>query len=119
MTNQNLINAKKKAVSESQKKLSFPGYPVYAAEQDIYVQNIEEADIDPEDIHKSKHVNSIPVTGSDPLYMEPVSGSDLDIPGAELDDDAESIGNEDEENNYYSLGGDNHTDLDESLTDKK
>ena len=34
--------------------------------------------------------------------------SDLDIPGSELDDDKENIGEEDEENNYYSLGGDRH-----------
>lgn len=31
---------------------------------------------------------------------------DLDIPGTELDDENENIGTEDEENNYYSLGGD-------------
>lgn len=34
--------------------------------------------------------------------------TDLDVPGSELDDDSESIGEEDEENNYYSLGGDRH-----------
>jgi len=34
--------------------------------------------------------------------------TDLDIPGSELDDEQESIGEEDEENNYYSLGGDRH-----------
>ena len=28
--------------------------------------------------------------------------------GSELDDDNEVIGEEDEENNYYSLGGDRH-----------
>lgn len=39
--------------------------------------------------------------------------ADLDIPGTELDDADEMIGREDEENNYYSLGGDNHNDLDE------
>jgi hypothetical protein len=38
---------------------------------------------------------------------------DLDIPGAELDDLNEQIGSEDEENNYYSLGGDNHENLEE------
>ncbi len=32
--------------------------------------------------------------------------TDLDVPGSELDDDNENIGEEDEENNYYSLGGD-------------
>ena len=31
-----------------------------------------------------------------------VSGEDLDIPGAEDDDEQESIGEEDEENNAYS-----------------
>ncbi|WP_322550058.1 hypothetical protein [Flavobacterium psychraquaticum] len=40
-------------------------------------------------------------------------GSDLDVPGSELDDQQESVGSEDEENNYYSLGGDNHNDLEE------
>jgi hypothetical protein len=35
-----------------------------------------------------------------------VSGSDLDISGADLDDPLEEIGEEDEENNFYSLGGD-------------
>lgn len=34
--------------------------------------------------------------------------ADLDIPGSELDDDNERIGEEDEENNYYSLGSDRH-----------
>lgn len=41
------------------------------------------------------------------------SAQDLDIPGSELDDDKEEIGSEDEENNSYSLGGDNHEDLEE------
>jgi hypothetical protein len=40
-------------------------------------------------------------------------GEDLDVPGAELDDADEVIGEEDEENNYYSLGGDDHDDLEE------
>jgi hypothetical protein len=35
-----------------------------------------------------------------------VSGSDLDISGADADDPMESIGEEDEENNHYSLGSD-------------
>lgn len=44
-------------------------------------------------------------------------GDDLDIPGAELDDQDEEIGEEDEENNYYSLGGDDHNDLEEDKED--
>lgn len=34
------------------------------------------------------------------------TGDDLDVPGSELDNDAESRGSEDEENNYYSRGQD-------------
>lgn len=41
------------------------------------------------------------------------AGDDLDVPGSEADDDAESLGSEDEENNLYSLGGDRHEDLEE------
>jgi len=42
-----------------------------------------------------------------------VTGDDLDVPGSEEDDSNEEIGEEDEENNYYSLGGDAHEDLEE------
>lgn len=42
-----------------------------------------------------------------------IMGTDLDIPGADLDDEGEELGNEDEENNYYSIGGDRHHDLEE------
>jgi hypothetical protein len=41
------------------------------------------------------------------------TGEDLDVPGTELDDDQEAVGSEDEENNSYSLGGDNKENLDE------
>jgi len=42
--------------------------------------------------------------------------SDLDIPGSDLDDESEDIGSEDEENNYYSLGGDDKENLEEDPT---
>lgn len=54
----------------------------------------------------------------DPLNEEGangfVSGDELDVPGAELDDTEENEGEEDEENNYYSLGGDNHESQEEN-----
>lgn len=37
-------------------------------------------------------------------YPVDFTGGDLDIPGTELDDASEDTGNEDEENNSYSLG---------------
>jgi hypothetical protein len=53
----------------------------------------------------------------EPLNEEEVSDANtpsaLDVPGSELDNADENIGEEDEENNYYSIGGDDHNDLDE------
>jgi len=40
--------------------------------------------------------------------------SELDVPGDELDDANEDLGEEDEENNYYSLGGDRQDNLEEN-----
>ncbi len=82
-------------------KEQFPGYPVYPASEDIYSTDKEEIDLDPEDPAKKKQSN------------ETSLDKNLDVPGSELDDEQEDTGNEDEENNYYSLGGDNHNDLEE------
>ncbi len=78
-----------------------PGYPLYPPEEDIYSKKkrVDEAD------------------ASDILGEEDLSlSSGLDVPGADLDDQQEAIGSEDEENNYYSLGGDDHNDLEEDRT---
>lgn len=92
-----------------------PGYPEYSACDDIYNQYLEEIDIDPEDISAKKAPVDVSIVGtnrqknlSDLEYF-----SNLDVPGSELDDIQENIGSEDEENNYYSLGGDDHDDLEE------
>ncbi|MEO8472079.1 MAG: hypothetical protein ABI477_07795 [Chryseolinea sp.] len=47
------------------------------------------------------------------VYPVDFAGKDLDVPGSELDDNEEMNGSEDEENNSYSLGGDDHNDLEE------
>ena len=41
-------------------------------------------------------------------FGEEQTGADLDVPNAETDDANENIGEEDEENNSYSLGSDNN-----------
>lgn len=91
--------AQKPDISEEDKK--FP-LPIYKKEDDIYSREKEEPLEDEDNPGKTKKAvsNSLP-------------GEDLDVPGAELDDEDEAIGEEDEENNYYSLGGDNHDDLEE------
>lgn len=93
---------------------SLPASLEYSPDEDIYNKSKKVQNIDPDD-------NSI-ITGgveqeegmNEKGFEDDLSGGDLDIPGAELDDNNEEIGEEDEENNYYSLGGDNHADLEES-----
>lgn len=89
----------------------------------------EEIDADTEDTDVTR--DDLIALGSDELNADegddellrkrsvPVdmAGDDLDIPGSELDDEEEMIGEEDEENNSYSIGGDRHDDLEENGTD--
>ncbi|MGG9962594.1 hypothetical protein [Ferruginibacter sp. SUN106] len=102
------------STAKTDEQLAFEGIPVYPASEDIYNRSKEEQDIDPEDISAVKAPNATDAdAGNEKDFKEDPFGDDLDIPGAELDDEEEAIGNEDEENNHYSLGGDNHNDLDE------
>jgi len=103
----------KKKQSESEKDTSFPGYPSYSPSEDIYKKDKEEIDLNPEDTSKTKNSTNTEGLSNEKNFSQDMSGDDLDVPGSELDDQQESIGSEDEENNYYSLGGDNHNDLDE------
>ncbi len=73
----------------------------------------EEEEIDPKDPSAKKKPNSDNTSRRKSLDEEQ-NEEDLDIPGSELDDQQEKIGSEDEENNYYSLGGDYHLDLEEN-----
>ena len=95
--------------------LDLPGYPLYPAGEDIFSKSKKEGKINPEDISKTKELNENDKAGNnnEKDFKDDVSGSDLDVPGSELDDAQEKIGSEDEENNYYRLGGDGHNDLDE------
>lgn len=85
----------------------------YPASEDIYQNYKEEEDIDPENISSTKVLNGNDEEWNEKSFEDDESGDDLDVPGSELDDEQESVGSEDEENNYYSIGGDNHIDLEE------
>jgi hypothetical protein len=87
----------KKTEAENIEDKKFP-LPEYPASEDIY-RNEEEESLDAMTAKKQR------------LKEEMDEG--LDVPGAELDDENEFIGEEDEENNYYSLGGEDHDDLEE------
>lgn len=67
-------------------------------------KELEKMDYPPEEDIMNPASGAIKLPHNKP-HNEDTLASDLDIPGAELDDDMEDIGEEDEENNYYSLGG--------------
>ena len=101
----------KSGAKESGEKLQ--GYPTYPESEDIYLKFKKEKKVDPEDISKIKEPIEKISLGNEIDFDEDTSGDDLDVPGSELDNALEDIGSEDEENNYYSLGGDDHDDLEE------
>jgi len=99
--------------TDKNKEDNTSGYPLYPDSEDIYEKS-KETNFNPEDISKAK--SSISTNALRRKKIDDVNISDekdLDVPGAELDDAQEDIGSEDEENNYYSLGGDDHDDLEE------
>ncbi len=110
-----LTNAK----SGSDSKISLEGYP-HPSSEDIYKRNqkVESTDGTSRDsreggkINKTYDANGVEAN-NEKGFEDDVSGGDLDIPGSELDNEQEDIGSEDEENNYYSIGGDRHDDLEE------
>jgi hypothetical protein len=99
----------KKPAKESD--INDSGYPLYPPSEDIYNQFTEEMDIDPENILEPKQRNTDDVK---PRNEEDLVSDDLDVPNSEADDAEEAVGSEDEENNYYSIGGDNHDNLEEN-----
>jgi len=111
---------KQKPTDPSQSKdENAEGYPLYPDKDDIYNRSKEVKDLDSDDFsHIKDDDDEEPLDPEEELdFEEEVLIDDLDVPGSELDDDNEDIGNEDEENNYYSIGGDNHEDLEEDNQD--
>ncbi|MBL7931488.1 MAG: hypothetical protein JNL60_06285 [Bacteroidia bacterium] len=93
-----------------------PGYPIYPSDEDIYSRAKKESELDPENPANRKKADEETGTLNEKNFRDDVSGGDLDVPGSELDDAQEQIGSEDEENNLYSLGGDNHEAQEEDNT---
>lgn len=80
-------------------------------DEDLIIVPGTEADVTEEDLKNLGDPDRDQDEGEDEL-LESMdagfshTGDDLDVPGSELDDENELRGSEDEENNYYSLGGD-------------
>lgn len=103
-----------KTEKRSAEATDLPGYPVNSPSEDIYT--IERRELNPSQKTSVQNASTKNVEGqlNEKDFEEDMSGDDLDVPGSELDDRQEKVGSEDEENNYYSIGGDEHNNLDES-----
>jgi hypothetical protein len=77
-------------VTEEEKKLLQQTEDVDSQDnENLYLGELDDTDFDGEKLNEDS---------------DDISGDDLDVPGAEADDPNEDIGEEDEENNEYSLG---------------
>lgn len=101
MKNENAENKKESSKSTIEKNLNKLEYP---ATEDIFVRAEQEKAVDIESISNKKELeNRTEIWDENTLPTKGI-GSDLDVPGSELDDAQEQIGSEDEENNFYSQG---------------
>jgi len=89
------------AIQNEEEKKTTSGFDVN--EEDLEALGPKDLSMDMGDDEQLKH-RTRPVD---------FTGEDLDVPGSELDDDQEAVGSEDEENNNYSLGGDDKNNLEE------
>ena len=89
------------ALETDDELLIVPGTEADVTRDDLIILGEQNLDIDEEETTDSKTIRGD-------------IGFDMDVPGEELDDQDEEIGAEDEENNYYSLGGDNKENLEEN-----
>jgi hypothetical protein len=85
-------------------------FPQESVDDEVKIVPGTEADVTREDL---RMLNATEGAYADAANSSTVTGEDLDVPGADEDDPNEDIGEEDEENNYYSLGGENHENLEE------
>lgn len=104
-----------KTEKRSADSTDLPAYPDNPTSEDIY--KIGKRELNPSQkasVHKAS-MKDVEGQLNEKDFEEDMSGDDLDVPGSELDDRQEKTGSEDEENNYYSIGGDEHNSLDENM----
>lgn len=120
LDDEGIILRKKNLASQNTKNKALNSEPIEKSLEtdDDEDKPVTDADVTPEEIALLGSDNLNADGGDDEQLRKRVtpvdmSGDDLDVPGAELDDADEAIGEEDEENNPYSIGGDRHEDLEE------
>jgi hypothetical protein len=140
--NQDIMRAKNNNGKESLDADNTPPPPFNDTtddrDEEVSIQDSTDADLTPDDLFmlESGEQNMDTIDGRNLVFSsldsvdedgdalnvdgsmaKDVSGGDLDIPGADADDANELIGEEDEENNFYSLGGDLHESQEENKGD--
>lgn len=98
---------------EEDELLIVPGTEADVTKEDLELLGPRDEDLDLNDDELIRGKDRLDKLEDEEIDRTALGDEDLDIPGTELDDSNEEIGEEDEENNYYSLGGDRHENLDE------
>lgn len=98
---------------EEDELLIVPGTEADVTKEDLALLGPRDEDLDLNDDELIRGKDRLDKLEDEEIDRTALGDEDLDIPGTELDDSNEVIGEEDEENNYYSLGGDRHENLDE------
>ncbi|KVV15312.1 hypothetical protein ACRASX_09395 [Flavobacterium sp. TMP13] len=101
MKDQEQQSDKEREIEANLKQLNYP------ANEDIFNQEDKASNINPEKITNDQVIDQKEGEWNENSFnidKEEKLGDDLDVPGADLDDQQENIGSEDEENNYYSEG---------------
>lgn len=103
-----------KNIKKTEEPKVLPGYPLYPDSEDIYNKEEEVRNVNFDNLSSNISTTEEVRLPNEKDLNEKIADNELDVPGAELDNKSEIAGSEDEENNYYSLGGDNHTDLEKN-----
>ena len=91
------------------------GYPLYPSNDDIYSKYHEEKSIDPDRISllENSTDDDVFIISDERDFNNDLIDKIIDISESQVGEFQETPDLEDEENTYYSLGGDDHHDLEE------
>ncbi|MHB8581326.1 MAG: hypothetical protein ACYDA4_15895 [Ignavibacteriaceae bacterium] len=106
-------NIQKKFVIGNEEN-TFPDYPNYAGSDDIYNTDKEE-ELSLEETSRIKKPYKRSGKKNENKIIENAASNDLDVLGSEREENEER---KDLENNFFSLGGGDHNDLEEDESDE-
>jgi hypothetical protein len=96
--------------TDNLKQNDLEGYPLYPEEEDIYMKAKKDRKLNPDEV-TSLGLPKGPANKQS--LSEDLLGENLELLEVEPDEEV-LLGIDDEENSYYSLGGDDHINLEEN-----